>query len=55
MPERAAADIHPYSAPGRGGHFLAFEEPRLIADDLDAFMRSIGGWYDVAPRAISRS
>lgn len=40
--ERAASDIRRYSAPGRGGHFLAFEEPRLIADELGAFMRSIG-------------
>lgn len=40
--ERAASDIRQYSAPGRGGHFLAFEEPQLIADELSAFMRSIG-------------
>jgi pimeloyl-ACP methyl ester carboxylesterase len=40
--ERAATDIRQYSAPGRGGHFLAFEEPRLIADELGRFMRSIG-------------
>jgi pimeloyl-ACP methyl ester carboxylesterase len=40
--ERAASDIRQYSAPGRGGHFLAFEEPRLIADELGAFMHSIG-------------
>jgi hypothetical protein len=40
--ERAATDIRQYSAPGRGGHFLAFEEPRLIADELGGFMRSIG-------------
>ena len=25
--ERAATDIRHYSSPGRGGHFLAFEEP----------------------------
>ena len=40
--ERAASDIRQYSAPGRGGHFLPFEEPRLIAHELGAFMRSIG-------------
>jgi pimeloyl-ACP methyl ester carboxylesterase len=40
--ERAASDIRRYSAPGRGGHFLAFEEPQLIADELGAFMRSVG-------------
>jgi pimeloyl-ACP methyl ester carboxylesterase len=39
--ERAASDIRQYSAPGRGGHFLAFEEPELIADELGAFMRSL--------------
>ena len=40
--ERAASDIRHYSTPGRGGHFLAFEEPQLIADELGAFMRSVG-------------
>lgn len=40
--ERAATDIRQYSAPGHGGHFLAFEEPQLIADELGAFMRSVG-------------
>ncbi|RZS68379.1 pimeloyl-ACP methyl ester carboxylesterase [Agromyces ramosus] len=40
--ERAASDLRRYSAPGRGGHFLAFEEPQLIADELGAFMRSVG-------------
>lgn len=39
--ERAASDVRQYSAPGRGGHFLAFEEPQLIADELGAFMRSV--------------
>ena len=40
--ERAASDIRRYSAPGRGGHFLAFEEPQLVADELGAFMRAVG-------------
>jgi pimeloyl-ACP methyl ester carboxylesterase len=40
--ERAASDLRQYSAPGRGGHFLAFEEPELVADELGAFMRSVG-------------
>lgn len=40
--ERAATDIRQYSAPGRGGHFLAFEEPQLIAEELGTFMRSVG-------------
>ncbi len=40
--DRAASDIRQYSTPGRGGHFRAFEEPQLIADELSAFMRSVG-------------
>ncbi|MFF2272998.1 epoxide hydrolase family protein [Agromyces sp. NPDC058136] len=40
--ERAASDLRQYSAPGRGGHFLAFEEPALVAEELVAFMRSVG-------------
>ena len=40
--ERAATDIRQYSTPDRGGHFLAFEEPQLVADELGAFMRSVG-------------
>jgi hypothetical protein len=40
--ERAASDIRRYSAPDRGGHFMAFEEPRLVADELSAFMREVG-------------
>ena len=39
--ERAASDIRQYSEPRRGGHFLAFEEPELIASELTAFMRSL--------------
>ncbi len=33
MPERAVTDIRQYSAATRGGHYLAFEEPRMVADD----------------------
>jgi pimeloyl-ACP methyl ester carboxylesterase len=40
--ERAASDIRRYSAPDRGGHFMAFEEPRLVAHELSAFMREVG-------------
>jgi pimeloyl-ACP methyl ester carboxylesterase len=40
--ERAASDIRRYSAAPRGGHYLAFEEPRYIADELTAFMREVG-------------
>ncbi len=40
--DRAASDIRRYQAPGRGGHFMAFEEPRQVADDLVAFMKEVG-------------
>ncbi|MEO7898086.1 MAG: epoxide hydrolase family protein [Pseudolysinimonas sp.] len=40
--ERAASDIRQYSAAPRGGHFMAFEEPQLVAGELTAFMRSVG-------------
>jgi pimeloyl-ACP methyl ester carboxylesterase len=41
--ERAATDIRQYSEPDRGGHFMAFEEPRLVADELTSFMRLVNG------------
>jgi len=40
--ERAATDIRRYLAPDRGGHFMAFEEPQLVAAELTAFMRAVG-------------
>ncbi len=40
--ERAATDIRRYLAPDRGGHFMAFEEPQLVADELRAFMYEVG-------------
>ncbi|WP_350347701.1 epoxide hydrolase family protein [Agromyces sp. G08B096] len=40
--ERAVSDLRRFSAPGRGGHFMAFEEPQLVADELSAFMREVG-------------
>lgn len=39
--ERAATDIRQYTEPERGGHFMAFEEPRRVADDLLRFMRAV--------------
>lgn len=39
--ERAASDIRQYTAAPRGGHFMAFEEPRFVADELTRFMSSI--------------
>jgi pimeloyl-ACP methyl ester carboxylesterase len=44
--ERAASDIRRYSAAESGGHFMAFEEPRLVADELTAFMREVGAKTD---------
>ena len=41
--ERAATDIRQYSAPRLGGHFLALEQPQLIADELTSFMNSVDG------------
>ncbi len=40
--ERAASDIRRYSAAASGGHFMAFEEPQLVAGELTAFMRDVG-------------
>jgi pimeloyl-ACP methyl ester carboxylesterase len=37
--ERAYADIRRWTLFPRGGHFLAAEEPRLLADELRAFFR----------------
>ncbi len=33
--ERAASDIRRYAAAPSGGHFMAFEEPQYIADELE--------------------
>lgn len=40
--DRAASDIRRYVTPEHGGHFMAFEEPRLVADELVAFMKEAG-------------
>ena len=39
--ERAAIDIRHYSEPQRGGHFLALEEPALVAAELRAFIAKL--------------
>ncbi|WP_213816922.1 epoxide hydrolase family protein [Glaciihabitans sp. dw_435] len=39
--ERACSDIRSWNLPGRGGHFLAFEEPELMAAELTAFFGSL--------------
>jgi hypothetical protein len=33
LTQRVCTDIRHWSEPGRGGHFLAFEEPDLMAAD----------------------
>lgn len=35
--DRVCSDIRMWNEPGRGGHFLAFEEPDLMAEELSAF------------------
>ena len=39
--ERACSDIQHWSEPGRGGHFLPFEEPDLLARELTEFFGSL--------------
>jgi epoxide hydrolase len=39
--ERRFADIRYWSAPARGGHFAAFEQPRLYVEELRAFFRLV--------------
>jgi pimeloyl-ACP methyl ester carboxylesterase len=41
MAERRCADLRLWHVPGRGGHFLAWEEPGLVAADLRAFFRPL--------------
>jgi pimeloyl-ACP methyl ester carboxylesterase len=41
--ERSYPDIRLWSGPTRGGHFLALEEPDLLAADLRAFFRPLRG------------
>jgi pimeloyl-ACP methyl ester carboxylesterase len=37
LAERAFADLRHWSTPGRGGHFMAHEEPGQVASELRAF------------------
>jgi pimeloyl-ACP methyl ester carboxylesterase len=39
--ERRFTDIRYWGEPERGGHFAAFEQPRLFADELRAFFRLV--------------
>jgi pimeloyl-ACP methyl ester carboxylesterase len=36
-------DVQRYTEFPRGGHFVAFEEPQLLAADLRAFFRPLRG------------
>lgn len=39
--ERACTNLQHWSVPGRGGHFMPFEEPDLLAGELRAFFGSL--------------
>ena len=39
---RQLSDLRRWTEMPRGGHFAAFEEPRLLADDLIAFLATLG-------------
>jgi hypothetical protein len=41
--ERSYPDIRQWTGPTRGGHFLALEEPSLLATDLRTFFRPLRG------------
>jgi pimeloyl-ACP methyl ester carboxylesterase len=41
LAERVFADLRHWSTPGRGGHFMAHEEPRQVASEVRAFFRPL--------------
>ncbi|HEY1914808.1 MAG TPA: epoxide hydrolase [Streptosporangiaceae bacterium] len=41
LAERLFSDLRQWSTPGRGGHFIAHEEPQLMADEIRSFFRSL--------------
>jgi pimeloyl-ACP methyl ester carboxylesterase len=41
LPERLYTDLRHWSTPGRGGHFMAHEEPEQVADELRTFFRPL--------------
>lgn len=41
LAERAYPDLRHWSEPGVGGHFMAMEEPDLLAEDLRSFFRPL--------------
>ncbi|MFG1702404.1 epoxide hydrolase family protein [Nonomuraea sp. M3C6] len=47
--ERACTDLRHWTEPGRGGHFLALEEPDLIWNELTTFLRPLRNDPDSRP------
>jgi pimeloyl-ACP methyl ester carboxylesterase len=43
LAERRCADLRHWSTPGRGGHFMAHEEPEQVAGELREFFRPLRG------------
>jgi hypothetical protein len=41
LAERSYSDIRHWTEPGAGGHFMAMEEPELLADELRSFFRPL--------------
>jgi pimeloyl-ACP methyl ester carboxylesterase len=41
LAERACADLRHWSEPGRGGHFMALEEPEPLAEEIRRFFRPL--------------
>jgi pimeloyl-ACP methyl ester carboxylesterase len=39
--ERAMTDLRHWTEPGRGGHFIAFEQPELMVEELRAFFGTL--------------
>ena len=39
--ERLCTDLRHWNAPGRGGHFMAHEEPEQVAAELRTFFRPL--------------
>jgi microsomal epoxide hydrolase len=42
--ERIFSDLRSWTEMPRGGHFAAFEEPQLLADDVVEFLAGLEGW-----------
>lgn len=42
LSERVCSDLRHWSTPGRGGHFMAHEEPEQVAEEIRTFFGSLG-------------